>query len=213
MTRNAGQEWILVPAPIRPSVGYNPVTNRLVVALGINDTGFVNGVLVLVNANGTGGTPTWANPIADGANSYPPGRQFQASAYNSADNRLIIFGGSNLNGDLNDVWILSNADASTGNLAWNELTAANAPSARRSASAAYDPKTNSLIVYGGDNSPTPEVWVPKNANGLGGAPTWKKLTPSGGGPVGAIDATAVYDPGSNRLTLWADFQSARALRP
>ena len=42
------------------------------------------------------------------------------------------------------------------------------------ASIVYDPSTQRLILFGGNNGSVPinDVWVLTNANGLGGAPAW-----------------------------------------
>jgi hypothetical protein len=47
-----------------------------------------------------------------------------------------------------------------------------------------------------------DVWTLSNANGLGGAPTWTQLSPSGTPPAPRGLATAVYDPGSNTMTIF-----------
>jgi hypothetical protein len=74
--------------------------------------------------------------------------------------------------------------------------------------AVYDPGTNSMIIFGGQNGATAtpptfsDVWVLSNANGLGGTPNWTELTPSGGPPSGQSNASAVYDLINNRMIVF-----------
>jgi hypothetical protein len=120
----AQYQWsLLVPnassevGRVQPAIGYNPVSNRLVVTLGYDTIGStiptVNGgvtdVWALTNANGTGGTPQWLNLIPEGAAGSPPDRLLQSSAYDQANNRLIVFGGcgGGCAPTLNDTWVLN----------------------------------------------------------------------------------------------------------
>src|SRR5262249_35899157 len=63
------------------------------------------------------------------------------------------------------------------------------------ATVVYDPSTNRLILFGGNNGSTTtnDVWVLSNANGLGGAPAWAQLAPAGGPPASRDNHAAVYD--------------------
>lgn len=47
-----------------------------------------------------------------------------------------------------------------------------------------------------------DVWVLTNANGLGGTPQWLRLSPLGA-PSPRVRHTAVYDPGSNSMIIFA----------
>jgi hypothetical protein len=46
------------------------------------------------------------------------------------------------------------------------------------------------------------VSVLSNANGLGGPPVWTELATNGGPPPGQYAPTAVYDPNTNRMTIF-----------
>ena len=63
-----------------------------------------------------------------------------------------------------------------------------------------------MIVFGGAlgaSSPCAnDVWVLANANGINGTPTWIQLSPSGSAPAPRWVSSAVYDPGSNRMTVF-----------
>jgi hypothetical protein len=167
---------------------------------------------VLQNANTRGGTQTWVTVVPTGT--APAARVHQASVYVASTNQLIIFGGYGCKSNyFNDVWILSNANNLT-QPSWSQLrTFGTAPSVRQSASAIYDPSTNSLIVYGGDKGASPfgDIWILSNANGSGGSPAWSQLTPSNSGPVARTGHTATYDAVDNIMTIYAGFDGTNLL--
>ena len=60
-----------------------------------------------------------------------------------------------------------------------------------------------MIVFGGGNYVN-SVWTLSNANGMTGTPAWSNVVANGmvGAPRGRYDAQAVYDPTSNRMTIF-----------
>jgi hypothetical protein len=85
----------------------------------------------------------------------PEARGFHGSStvYNPQSNRLILFGGraSNLL-NLNDVWVLTNANGIGGQPTWTNYIpngAQGSPAARSGHSAVYDATTDRMIVFGG----------------------------------------------------------------
>jgi hypothetical protein len=193
---------------------YDAVNNRLIVFGG----GFIprfNGVWVLSNANGLGGTPTWTQLSPTGT--LIPQRSWDANVYDPVNNRLIVFGGIGGSGDnqpyLNDTWVLTNANGLGGTPQWIQLTPMGGPPLPSSQfnSAAYDSSSNRMIIFGGFGCTGPilsncstilsDAWVLTNANGLGGTPQWIKLAPSGTvQPRHAM--AAVYDGSSNRFIVF-----------
>ena len=85
------------------------------------------------------------------------------------------------------------------------------PRPRQGHQAVYDPNTNSMIVWGGQDGggsfcdTFSEVWVLHNANGLGGIPNWTQLLFTGGPPAGQYFSTAVYDSSNNILIVFGGF--------
>ncbi len=146
--------------------------------------------------------PTGAKPAARGMNGTP-------GVYDATSNRMIIFGGRDGSGqNLNDVWVLENANGLGGTPQWLELIpngAAGSPPARSGHSTVYDPVNNRLIVFGGcggDCLPVlNDVWVLTNANGLGGTPAWTQLQVAGG-PAARTNAAVAYDPTDNVLIVF-----------
>jgi len=212
----AGAKWtLLFPTHIlderfASAAVYDAVTNRLIAFSGANFNSVPNDVLSLANANGTG-TANWTTEIPDGAAGSPPGRTFHSAVYDEVNSRMIMFGGCSFTGELcskylNDVWVLTNANGVGGTPTWRQLSPVGTPPAPRWAHAAtYDAVNNRMIVFGGDNQSLifSDTWVLSNANGLGGPPTWTRLSPTGGPPEGQDSATAVYDATNNVLIEFA----------
>ncbi|HZI62642.1 MAG TPA: Ig-like domain repeat protein, partial [Pyrinomonadaceae bacterium] len=166
-----------------------------------------NEVWVLNGADGLGGTPSWTLVASGG----PPGRHAQTAAYDPVGNKLIVFAGcaGGCLPTLNDVWVLSNANGQGGPAVWTQLTPSGAPPATRNhAAGAYDPASNRLIIFGGQNGSGvvagqtfADVWVLSNANGSGGTPAWTQLATSGVFPLGQYQARAFYDSNTNRFSV------------
>jgi hypothetical protein len=123
---------------------------------------------------------------------------------------MILFGGQTNgnedvgdpgNGDLNDVWRATNPG---GNLSWTQVKPTGTPPAGKAfGSAVYDPGSNRMIIFGGTNGGcTNDTWALTNANGNGGASAWIQLSTAGGPPPARENFTAVYDTGSNTMTVF-----------
>ncbi len=122
---------------------------------------------------------------------------------------MIVFGGRDTNGNnLNDVWVLTNANGLGGTSQWINLIANGdpaSPPARSGHSAVYDAADNVMIIFGGcGGSCLPalnDVWVLANANGLGGTPAWSQLS-VGSGPAARTNAAVVYDQTHNQMNVF-----------
>ena len=147
---------------------------------------------------------TWTRLFPQGTP--PQARDGHAAVLDSTGDRMIVFGGRGDAGPLNDVWVLTHATSGSGSQ-WIALSPTGTPpAARTNASAVYDPATNRMIVYGGDDAagtPVPfgDAWVLTNANGLGGAPAWTALAPASAPPARTAHGAA-YDPVNNRMMLF-----------
>jgi hypothetical protein len=185
---------------------YNTSTNRMIIFAGSTASGcygIVNDVWVLTNADGTGEPPAWIKLTPVGG---PGPRYNHIAVYDQATNRMIVHAGhttpGSCGGVVGDTWVLTNADGTGGTPEWIPLPTGPIVTG---ATAAYDPKNNRLIVWGGVQSSacggnTDVTWVLTNANGLGGPGQWTQLSPANSvtesyfynGPVG-------YDPSTNSL--------------
>lgn len=124
----------------------------------------------LGTAFGTAGQ-TWTRSCS--ATRGPQARSAPASAYDEANDRLMIFGGDTQNqGDADTLWILSNASATTGTPLWTAVPVPGGPTGIQRATASYDVANNRLIVHGGCTgecaTASADTWVLTNANGLAG---------------------------------------------
>lgn len=135
------------PSPrVADLMAFDPATDRAIVFGSGN--GLSNDVWVLTNADGIGGTPTWIQLSPTGT---PPQPRQTRPVYDPVNNRLIFMDGC-LGFCLpvaNDVWVLTNANGLGGTPAWIQLFPTGGPPGPRVGEViAYDPGTNSLIVWG-----------------------------------------------------------------
>ena len=133
-------------------------------------------VWTLSNANGLGGAPVWTELTANGAPGSPGRRIWQTATYDSASNRMTIYGGQGVLVAFGDVWALQNANGTGGAATWAKLTvvasARITPTERSVHTAVYDAGTNRMIVFGGQlngggvDGLSWATWVLTDANGL-----------------------------------------------
>jgi hypothetical protein len=198
---------------------YDAASNTMIVFGGVQSSTAYSDVWVLSNANGLGGTPTWTQLSPSGTS--PLG--YVAGVYDQTNNILITFGGPNpsLTNSTNAVWTLSHANGLGGTPQWTNIVAngaAGSPPLRFADTAIYDQANNRMIVFGGATPSNKynggyvglnDVWVLANANGSGGSPTWTQLKPKGAPPAKRAAHTAVYDPATNQMMIFAgvDFEA------
>lgn len=172
-----------------------------------------NDYWILKNANGAGGSPQWTATTTAGTS--PAARYRHTSAYDPTSNTLILFGGSDCqNGYFNEVWVLSNANSVSGTPTWTKLQpTGNAPSARQTSTAVYDPASNVMVVFGGDagGAPFGDLWFLSNANGLGGPAAWSQMNLSGPAPSARSGHSAVYDTVNNRMIVFGGYDGTKTL--
>jgi hypothetical protein len=144
-------------------------------------------------------TKAWKQLIPGGR--APAPRSGHSAAMDSANDRMIVFGGTSSSGDLNDTWVLTNADGQSGTPAWTQLATAGAPPAAAYSAGMYNAANNRMILYGGSSGS--DVWVLTNANGLGGDSSWIQLSPTGTPPTPLSGWQAqVYDAALNILIVY-----------
>ncbi len=184
---------------------FDPVTRQTIVFGGQNPGTSTNlNDLWLVGT----GTDKHIKDTSMTANGTAPAARFgHVATYDSNSNRMTVFGGGlgTPGTCVNDVWVLDGANGQSGSPTWLPLSPTGAlPSPRVHSSAAYDPATNSMIVFGGNNcskSYFNDVWVLSNANGEG-SPAWTKLAPSGTPPSVRESAAVAYDSANNVLIVY-----------
>lgn len=107
---------------------------------------------------------TWAydyeaNTWTDlGASNPPPGRNSHMMVYDPDTERVLLFGGGDLDQDFNDTWTYDSESN-----AWTDLDPPTHPSRRAYASMAYDTAAHRVVLFGGVNYfeyPRPsETWT------------------------------------------------------
>jgi hypothetical protein len=197
-----------------PTAVYDQTNNRMVVFGGHTNDGpcpsiFAADVWVLRNANGLGGAPAWVHLEPTGRP--PSAREWHTAVYDAASNGMVVFGGTSCSGDLNDVWILRNANGLGGAPAWVHLEPTGEPPFMRVGhTAIYDAANNRMMVFGGGlgfgNPFFNDVWVLEHANGLGGNPAWVQLNPTGMPPSVREDHTAIYDVAKNQMIVFGGWR-------
>jgi hypothetical protein len=155
------------------SAVYDPGNNIMTVFGGNLAHTVTNAVWTLSHANGLGGTSQWTNIVANGASGSPAKRGWQTAIYDMANNRMIIFGGTNLSSQVfpgfSDAWVLTNANGLGGPPAWTRLKPSGVtPGVRYFHTAVYDAVHNLMIVFAGLNLDAQFylTWVLSDANGL-----------------------------------------------
>ncbi len=169
----------------------DPVRDRLLVFGGLDESyAFRNDVWAL----SLSGTPTWSMLSASGTPPTP--RRHHAAVYDPVRDRMLVFGGFDVAGRLNDVWALSLGTAP----AWTRVIPAGAPPSPRSRHGLlYDPARDRLVAFGGfDGSLRNDVW----ALSLAGPPAWTQLAPDGPIPPARHLYGVAYDSLNGRMVVF-----------
>jgi Kelch motif protein len=143
-------------------------------------------------------TPTavWAQAAA--LTPGPPAVWAPAMAYDPAARQVVLFGGSDPNGDtLNGTWTW---DGTT----WTQVFPMTSPPARNHASMAYDPATSQLVLFGGSDT----VGHDLNDTWTWSGTTWTNITPSTGNPVARESASMAYDAGIGKVVLFGGYEAS-----
>jgi hypothetical protein len=131
----------------------------------------------------------------------PQPRSGHSAVMDSANHRMIVFGGASDSGSLNDTWILTNANGKGAASFWIPVMTPASPPAAYYSVGMYDTGSNRMILFGGAGGT--DVWVLTNANGLGGTSSWNQLSPAGV-PPGPFSnwQKQVYDSARNMLIVY-----------
>ncbi|MCC7062487.1 MAG: hypothetical protein IT456_06755 [Planctomycetes bacterium] len=128
--------------------------------------------------------------------SLPPARFAHGLAYDAFRNRTVLFGGSDGNGLRSDIWEWNG-------VAWTQITPAGGaggpwnPGPRQSFGMAYDPRSERVIVHGGDaNGCLADLW---SWDGQ----AWMLHIPTSSAPTARSGEQLLHDPTTNELLLFA----------
>ena len=152
-------------------------------------------------------TPAWtylsgsSAPTYAASPGYSQGLAYASMAFDPISGSLIFFGGSNtsqkcggttcgVNSNLTWSWNSTNST-------WTQLSPATSPPARSGASMAYDPATQQLLLFGGNDQSDNSLNDTWTWNGT----TWSQLSPATS-PPGRSGASMAYDPITGQMLLF-----------
>ncbi len=132
----------------------------------------------------------------------PSAREYHRMVYDPVQQKLIMFGGSDISA-LNDTWAFDPV-AST----WTELhPTGETPPVRDEHAMIYDPDSHRVILFGGwstdEGALLNDTWAYDPA-----ANTWTRLSPLGSQPPKRAGHGLVYEPASHRVILFGGFGGA-----
>ena len=198
---------------------FDPAGNRLFVHGGAANESSppLADTWVLDNANGLG-APAWR--ALSPAGTPPTARRFATLTHDPSSGRLVLYGGRDAEGAaLADVHVLK--DPAGPAVEWTALLpATDGPAGRFAHTAAFDPATHRLLVYGGTNGGLEEglnyvfadAWLLTGANGLGARPEWVRID-GGPAPAGRFSAAAAWSASANRLLVFGGANNKLAAPP
>ena len=136
--------------------------------------------------------PTWKRL---GPPLWPAARMSSYAVVDPVGGRMVVFGGWGF-GYFSDTWMLDLASAS-----WTRVPAdTNGPRPRMEYASILDPVRNRMIVFGGKDPFTNEVW----ALSLDDPPAWTRLATTGT-PPSRRETRAIYDPVRDRMVLFGGY--------
>jgi hypothetical protein len=152
---------------------------------------------------GGGESAGWTELQPSGT-SAPQERWESAGDYDLSRDALVVFGGTNGSGYLNDSWALLLGE--TTGPTWLELMPMGTPPPARSGhTATWDAPRDRLVIFGGTDGAVSfnDAWDLQ----LGGptGPTWLPLSPSGSPPPPRAGHTAVHVPAMDAILVFGGF--------
>lgn len=121
-------------------------------------------------------------------------RAYFATAYDPVSQNVVIFGGYNNNGQLDETWIYDGQN-------WRHAVEYVHPSARASASMVYDAKLKKIVLFGGYDGQNylNDTWIFDGATR-----TWTQAFPTNV-PPGVAGPMLFADPVSGRADMYGGF--------
>lgn len=159
------------------------------------------------------GTPArWVRVTSRGDSPEP-----RADARGAFDIRgsFVVFGGHDcVSKTYDDVFMLRLPSTPDGIARWERVAPvapAGAPGARRGHSLVYDPVSDRAIVFGGLNASLEaraDTWLLIGVGDSSRPARWQRLDVPGPAPLARGYHAAVFDPGTNRMVVYAGFDPA-----
>ena len=140
----------------------------------------------------TPGAETWQE-ITPAGPTVPP-RRWHTAIYDSANGRMVVFGGGGGGTLLNDTWALS---LTPGSETWTQLALdGSPPPIRAQHTAICDAANGQMVVFGGavEDALQNDAWVLDLTT-----ETWTQLSPTGAPPSARRGHSAIYDAANSRM--------------
>jgi uncharacterized protein YjdB len=182
---------------------YDSANNILIVYGGDAGGSPFGDVWVLTNANGTGGTPSWAQLAPNGT--APSARTGHTAIFDSVNDRMTIFAGTNNSGfTFSDAWVLTSANGIGSTPGWTQIPAQGTAPSLAYHGAVYDAASDNMYVFAGISSQN-KLQANNHAFTLNGA---NGISSTGekwflGGPPVRYSHSAFYDSSTNGLFIFA----------
>jgi N-acetylneuraminic acid mutarotase len=195
----AGNAWSEVAgagAPEARSAGamvYLDDAETVLLFGGVGEAGRFADTWTFTSVSGSG---AWT--ALEPAGSIPSARSGHAMAYDYIAGAVVLFGGYDGSGLLNDTWAYDPA-ANT----WTELApTGDAPSARGNHRMVFDASAGRVVLFGGfdGTAELADTWAYDIASN-----TWTEVQTTGSVPAGREQHALVYDPHAGRVLLFGGF--------
>ncbi len=130
------------------------------------------------------------NPVPGGDVGGPQNRTGFAAVYNAPQDRILVYGGSNDWGELDDLWAFEDG-------VWTALSAEAGPGPRAGAVMVDDPAHDRVLLFGGHG------WYGHHNNDLWAfdGTQWERLSDGTGGPTPRAYGSMAYDPVRDRVVV------------
>ena len=133
----------------------------------------------------------------------PPARSYLAMTYDADSRKIIMFGGFDSTGYLNDTWTFDG-------FTWSQVTVQTSPPARAAAQMAYDSVTHKIVLFGGYNGTNylgdTWLWDGIASQWTQAAPTHHPSPVTGPmlfpDPNGRVDLFGGFDGRFYQLAMW-----------
>lgn len=191
--RYDGNDWTDItpatgsPAPrYRQNMAYDPLFGRLVMfGGGLTNQGSSRQGDTWVH-DGT----RWTQAMVNG----PSARWWHSMAYDPINGKVLLFGGEDSSGRLNDTWHYDVPNAT-----WTQLSPTNVPPVRERAAMALNPVTGRILLFGGNPGGGTELGDTWMWDGFDWNPITTATIPYG---TGTRNAGMTYDPIRERFVLF-----------
>jgi hypothetical protein len=117
----------------------------------------------------------------------PPARNFSRLAFDPLRGEVVMFGGSDASGDLDDTWVWDGTD-------WTERFPATSPPAMNQHTLVFDPTRGGVVLHGG-TGPTMSTWLWSGSD-------WSQVATTG--QTAAAIGSLAFDAARNVLCFYAN---------